>query len=334
MNVQCESCETVYRIDPLKVPESGVRARCTICSNVIEVDRTSEDEAPATDRLRTDHVPSQTDRVAHQLGDAFIPAPDDDDDLDRRVPDIVSVTEDEGDEAGVADFTRKRESEAEREASRRRSVESLPGIIMPPEDDEYAEPQKTVVSSEPFSIPDDIPRPKPDVPPALEASPVDDGYPRRVSRPFSLPRDIAAAAPTPEPSAPPIRPTAPVFRPTPGRPVQAPMTAPPPRPTPSVPSGPSGTPRGPTRPINPFLSRDPGQKARRLARALISDMIVYQPDKRQRALQDGNLAEVFEEEIKKSWEEYVEQVGHELANSTSYFTDALNDLLADGENVF
>lgn len=63
-------------------------------------------------------------------------------------------------------------------------------------------------------------------------------------------------------------------------------------------------------------------------------MIVYQPDKRQRALQDGNLAEAFDEEIKKSWQEYVEQVGEELANSTTYFTDALNDLLADGDKVF
>ena len=82
------------------------------------------------------------------------------------------------------------------------------------------------------------------------------------------------------------------------------------------------------------MSRDPNQKARRLARALISDMIVYQPDKRQRALQEGTLKEVFGEEVKKSWEEYVEQVGQELANSTSFFREALNDILAGGQEVF
>jgi hypothetical protein len=87
-------------------------------------------------------------------------------------------------------------------------------------------------------------------------------------------------------------------------------------------------------PINPFLARDPRQKARRLARALVSDMIVYQPDKRQQALAAGNLKEAFEEEIQKSWEEYVEQIGPELANSTPYFTDALNDILAGGQNLF
>ncbi len=71
-----------------------------------------------------------------------------------------------------------------------------------------------------------------------------------------------------------------------------------------------------------------------MARALISDMIVYQPDKRQRALAEGNLKEAFDDEIKKSWEEYVEQVGEELASSTNHFNDALNDILADGRSVF
>jgi hypothetical protein len=88
------------------------------------------------------------------------------------------------------------------------------------------------------------------------------------------------------------------------------------------------------RPLNPFLSRDPKQKARRLARALVSDMIVYQPKKRQDALEAGTLKDVFEEEIKKSWEEYVQQVGEETANSTDYFTEALNDILAGGRQIF
>jgi hypothetical protein len=142
----------------------------------------------------------------------------------------------------------------------------------------------------------------------------------------------AAAAPASPHSPPPatVRPTAPVFRPTPGRPAQEAQPVPPARPGPSpVPSA------APTkRPVNPFLSKDPKQKARRLARALISDMIVYQPEKRQKALRDGNLKEVFEEEIKKSWEEYVEQVGDEIASSTNHFNDALNEILAGGQHIF
>jgi hypothetical protein len=97
---------------------------------------------------------------------------------------------------------------------------------------------------------------------------------------------------------------------------------------------PPGPLSAPARPINPFLSQDPRQKARRLARALVSDMIAYQPEKRQHALKTGQLKEAFAEEIKKSWEEYVEQVGPELANSTGYFTEALNEILAGGQEVF
>jgi len=63
-------------------------------------------------------------------------------------------------------------------------------------------------------------------------------------------------------------------------------------------------------------------------------MIVYQPDKRQQSLAAGTLKEDFEEEIKKSWEEYVDQVGEEMANSTPFFTEALNEILAGGQQIF
>ena len=39
-------------------------------------------------------------------------------------------------------------------------------------------------------------------------------------------------------------------------------------------------------------------------------------------------------EIKKSWEVYKERVTPELANSTPYFRDALNEMLAEGKKVF
>ena len=91
----------------------------------------------------------------------------------------------------------------------------------------------------------------------------------------------------------------------------------------------------PTRtPINPFLANDPNAKARRLARALISDLVTYFPQKRDEGLRDGTLKEIFREEIKKSYEEYVDQVGKEFADSTPHFTDALNDILASGQKVF
>jgi len=89
-----------------------------------------------------------------------------------------------------------------------------------------------------------------------------------------------------------------------------------------------------SRPVNPFLSQDPALKARRLARALISDMVVYHPTKRQDGLRDGNLKELFEEEIRKSWEEYADQVGKDVADGTPYFKEALNEILAGGRQIF
>jgi len=85
---------------------------------------------------------------------------------------------------------------------------------------------------------------------------------------------------------------------------------------------------------NPFLQQDPSTRARRLARALVSDLVVYYPEKRQRGLAEGNLKELFGEEIRKSWEEYTEQVGPEIASNTPYFTEALNEILAEGRAVF
>ncbi len=67
---------------------------------------------------------------------------------------------------------------------------------------------------------------------------------------------------------------------------------------------------------------------------LVSDSILYNPDRHQRALGEGRIREEFEDEIQKSWNEYVEQVGEEIANSTDFFNEALNEILAKGQRVF
>ena len=75
-------------------------------------------------------------------------------------------------------------------------------------------------------------------------------------------------------------------------------------------------------------------KEEMLARALVSDILVYNRELRDSALADGTLLESLGGEIKKSWELYKEKVTPEVANSTNYFRDALNDILAEGESVF
>ena len=109
-------------------------------------------------------------------------------------------------------------------------------------------------------------------------------------------------------------------------------------------SQPAGAPRatapvqrpsaGSRAPINPFLSNDPNIKAKRLARALVSDIVAYFPDKHREGLRNGTLRELFREEIKKSYEEYVDQMTREFAESTTHFQDALNDVLAGGKRIF
>jgi len=221
VNVTCPSCETVYRVDPAKVPAGGVRARCSVCSNVLAV---SADGAPLAP------PPPAAPRVARP---------------------------------------------------------AMPAMPAKP-----AKPARPVM---------------PTVPPVA-----------RPAAPAAPARPAAPAAPA---RAAPVAPAAPA--PAPGhQPAAAPASAPGKRHT------------GPLRPVNPFLVQDPKQKARRLARALISDILVYHPEKRQQGIRDGTLPQLFKDEIAKSWQEYVEQVGVEMAQSTPYWTEALNEILAGGHKLF
>jgi hypothetical protein len=118
---------------------------------------------------------------------------------------------------------------------------------------------------------------------------------------------------------PPAAPGEAAARPQPAAPV------PPPPPAPAPPAAP---------PARPFGQADPEARARRLARALVSDVAAYHPERQEIGLREGRLKELFQEELKKSWQEYVEQVGIDVARSTPYFRDALNEILARGKKVF
>ena len=48
MNVTCPNCASVFRVDPSKIPDAGVRARCSICSAVFAVRREGETKDRAT----------------------------------------------------------------------------------------------------------------------------------------------------------------------------------------------------------------------------------------------------------------------------------------------
>ncbi len=366
MNVRCPSCDTVYRIDPAKVPEEGVQARCTVCSHVVAISRDEEParafervapaapEAVAQPAAPEPRAPARSGEeiAAATLGDAFIAPP-------KAPPTVV--------EAPAVVVEAPVETPAPVVEAPAPVVEAPPAAPQPPVEAPAPAPAAPPVRATPVAPP--AARPQPAAP---VSSPVERGG-LRVTRPFAGGGPGAAPARSVPGTQ---RPTAPVFRPTPGAPVRpaaappevpaaptppepvapaqpavpepppsppvaaAPVAPPPQVVPPAAPVAPPAAPEpavspAPAKPVlNPFMSRDPKQKARRLARALISDMIVYQPEKRQKAIEEGSLKEVFDEEIKKSWDEYVQQVGAEIANSTPFFTEALNDILAGGQNVF
>ena len=92
-------------------------------------------------------------------------------------------------------------------------------------------------------------------------------------------------------------------------------------------------------PAEPSIEETPEMKkkrdrAKRLARVFVSDILVYNQEKRDRGLASGDLMTVLGPEIKKAWEAYKEKIGSDVTESSEYFRTALNDILADGQQVF
>jgi predicted Zn finger-like uncharacterized protein len=237
VNVTCQDCRSVFRVDPAKVPPNGVRARCSVCGAILRI--TVGATTPLTN-------PAMTPRSSTPV----------------RTPAVAAS-----------------------------SPAGIPGL------------RRTPTGG--------------DMPAA--GTP----YPSRPTPSVSTPSALTPAASAPRPLVPPPPPS-------PGQLVGTPTPAPSPALTPSaVPATADAK-----RVINPFLRSDPMTRAKRLARALVSDMVAYQPQKRAEGLANGTLKQLFRDEIRKSYDEYVEQVGRDVAESTAFFQDALNEVLAEGNRVF
>jgi predicted Zn finger-like uncharacterized protein len=330
VNVSCPECRSVFRVDPAKVPPTAVRARCSVCGGVITVSSgaTTDDEfsSNSSGSVATARA-SGTERVVAARGNAgFATAVMD----SLAAPPVASPAP----TLSAAEVTRG-PSAGESAAPLRTGVP--PTIQASPR--QAPAPSTAAPSPAPTAGPGQGARPVLFPPrPMIPGGASTGGVP---SRPLVAPRAAVnppASAPT-QPSAPrpsggigtgasaasaavaPVRGSAP-----------APSLSSPPANVPQAPS--SGSPPATRTPINPFLANDPHAKAKRLARALVSDLVTYFPQKRQDGLRDGTLKQLFKEEIQKSYEEYVAQVGKEFAESTPHFQDALNDLLAGGQKAF
>jgi len=76
------------------------------------------------------------------------------------------------------------------------------------------------------------------------------------------------------------------------------------------------------------------KKAERLGRSLVKDIYLYHKDKVEQGRRDGTLVKLLGEEIKKSWKFYKKQVDPEILQEKNYFKDALNEIIAEGKEVF
>ena len=225
ITVSCPSCETSFPVDPAKVPAEGVRAQCSVCPEIFDVDRPSEStpEAPPASGSMVDTI----DTV---------------DPLESPAVDLPPL---EGTFEGV-------DAEDTEEGSNDEGP-TLSGA------EDFTQ-QDTAIDTRPGDADDSAA--------AVEA-------------------DDSAAAVEAESS-------------------------------------------GPIR----FGRRSPADKAKSLAISLVSDLIAYNPEKHKGALAAGNLQEVFGEEIEKSLKEYQEQVDADVMVEGSFFNDALNSILAEGNDIF
>lgn len=259
ITVTCPSCSSAFPVDPAKIPEGGVNARCSSCGDIFRVEKPAPEPA----------LPTLEEMAPEPVAAAPEPAPP------AAPPPAPPVAED--------------------------PTPHIPAIM----DEPAAEPE-----------------PAAPAPPA-EPAPVSEAPP---APPEPEPEPVAAA-----PAPPPPAPEPEVVAPPAADPFAeaAPFEAGSDAPEEAAPAAPAV--QGFT-----FGKRDPTDKAKRLARVLVSDMIMYNAERHQSALAQGTLVQDFEEEIDKSWKEFVEQVGEELANGAGrdFWTAALNDILAKGEQVF
>lgn len=283
ITVSCPACATSFPVDPEKIPEGGVKARCSECAHVFRVERPDAE-------VDSEPAPEETSGIPPMPG-----------------IEPVQTTE------PAAGPTTEPEPEFEPEPE----LEPEPASA----DDDWA------IERDPF---DGVPEagmggapPTDEALPGVDTPPIDE----------TLPSDDFWTDPAPD-----AEPPASVETDATANDQDMPDWATEPEPSGAEGADPSPPAEPDPSPVQGFTfgKRDPMDKARRLARVLVSDMVMYNAERHQAALARGTLAEDFEEEIEKSWKEFVEQVGDGVANGEGqrFWTEALNEILAKGQRVF
>ncbi|HEX7319090.1 MAG TPA: zinc-ribbon domain-containing protein [bacterium] len=76
------------------------------------------------------------------------------------------------------------------------------------------------------------------------------------------------------------------------------------------------------------------ERAKRLAKALASDLVLYNQTKVEQGLRNGTLVQLLGSEIRRSWEYYCQQIPKHIVESTDYFKEQLNKVVGKGKELF
>ena len=92
----------------------------------------------------------------------------------------------------------------------------------------------------------------------------------------------------------------------------------------------------PAKPLPPMSEEDKRwhDRAKRLAKALASDLVLYNKDKVEQGLRDGTIPQLLGREIRRSWEYYCQQIPKHIVDGTDYFKEQLNKIVGKGKEIF
>lgn len=302
ITVQCSSCDTGFPVDPAKIPAGGVKVRCSACGSIFRVEPPSAEEsaadAPASPSAPTgppDEGAADAAAATDTTGDADTASGSD----WFQATDRAASSEPETTGAEAAEFASDTSS----------AGEPADWVF---ERDEDVDPDSLEIN--PVGTVEETVSDARDESSFFGGGSAFGGNADQDDSGAATADDLPAFDMGQEDSLE----------------FEEPVS------TPATPDESGGDSEAPAAPVGGFTfgQRDPKEKAQRLARVLVSDMIMYNPERHERALANGTLRDDFEEEIAKSWKEYVDQVGEDMAESTDFWTEALNDVLAKGENIF
>lgn len=307
MTVTCPQCSTDFPVDPGKVPDSGVFARCSICPEVFRVDTQS--------LVAVEQEEYSTPPASVEVGDAVV---------DMEIPADVNTNE----------FGERELTFDDTEIDEPAEVEAAIGVDTP---FEVTDPDLDSETPDAIEVVDEVEveiKAEVDDPPPVSTG-FETGFEVEVEAPAEPETEAGVGFEVPSPGVGPVA-DAPAFEAPEATPTLEPdgeaPSAPEPEPEPEVVAPPVSP--GVGGGASPFGRRSPADRAKSLARSLVSDIIAYHSEKHTLALATGSLQTEFADEIEKSWKEYCEQVPQEVVESESFFNQALNEILAQGAQIF